>query len=174
MNARLGRLRWIDLVVFICAAGLLHLLFSQAWFDSGPGAGTTQVEKGISSLGPAGWLAFVIGLMGILIVPATVLRRSQATAIGLDVGIFTLGLFSVLAAGANLLWPPAVNGLDGSPTAAGLLGSVLVLLLWISGTLAFRSESNGISPDRTASPIELRLTSVGDAAQSGEGIANDR
>ncbi|MCX6388982.1 MAG: hypothetical protein NTX07_09725 [Solirubrobacterales bacterium] len=169
MNARLGRLRWIDLVVFICAAGLLHLLFSQAWFDSG----SVAADKGISSLGPAGWLAFVIGVMGILVVPATVLRRSQATAIGLDVGIFTLGLFSVLAAGANLLWPPAVNGLDGTPTTAGLLGSILVLLLWISGTLAFRSESNGISPDPSVSPIELGLTSVGAVAQSAEGIAND-
>lgn len=148
MSFRVGRLRWPDVALFGLGAGTLHILLRGVWAEP-------EVHPW-AALPIMGWAVAAVASIALLPAPISLVRRSQDTALRLEVAVAVLAPLVLILLALRLIVGDAADG------AAGWQLPLLLLLTATVAWWAIRDESRGIKPDRTPEPIELAL----DGAQS--------
>ena len=159
MNLRIGRLRIVDLLLFVSGALQLHLLFSPSARMEGGGEVTFYHQSVWAAGSPFRFVVLVSGVMAIAVLPLSILRRSPASALSIAVGLVPIGFLNVISiAGLAFVVP---NHYDWSPSEHYELP---FYLLAVNGVALFglaiaslRSEGRGLNPDPSPEATTLKL-----------------
>jgi hypothetical protein len=165
MNFRIGRLRVVDLLLFASGALQLHLLFSPGMFKfSGGALAILRMPLALStSIWTSGtalrWVLAGSGVLALLVLPLSLLRRSAASSLAVSVFLIPLSLVNCLAVLSLFVDPPTQAGWGESADYSSVLYLVGVnaIALSLLAVASLRSEGRGFNPDASPEATTLKL-----------------